>query len=395
MKTAVESVFLRLLEDAVSGEQSGPVIEFTDADWQQFCSLSMRQGVAPLVYNEVLCNKEYALPESIRMEMKQVCASQMLHYPRLQALLRTTFDHLTQAQLQPVLLKGFGLAELYPRPELRVWGDLDVYVGPVQYHKAASVLRSAFPNAKHHDEEWEELKHYNFVMPDGLIEMHRHSILPSHPRDKEIYFRLEKEAMLPDHTESLYLSDMDRTVILPELKFNMFFTFLHAWNHFVEEGLAWKQLCDVYLLARKAYYHYAASAEALQEYQTYLQTNVKAMCLQEAWQLVGYMLVDKLHLPAQMWFGYEGKQCDTFYHEVMDEGLLREQKREALHNRYIRREQSLQMPRLLRKWKTLRLRFADSRWLKTYAPRYARHQMAAAFYKGMSRLFKKEKTVLY
>lgn len=394
----VVSVYLTLLRHAVMGEPLKDFsFSFNEQEWKEFAALVYRQGTAGLVFNEVLGRKD-AVPEDLRMEMRSICARQMMQQPRLQDLLKTTFTVLQQAGLHPVLLKGFGLAELYPRPELRSWGDLDVYVGPDQYHEAAGVLRKAFPDSRHHDEEWEELKHYNFVLPDGMVEMHRVSVKMEHPKDKKVYYALEREAMKPERVEHLTLREPAMQINIPEGRFNMLFTFLHAWNHFVEEGLGMKQLCDVCLLARKTY---EKERQSKDDYTAYMLRNLKALRLMQPWQLIGYVLVEYMHLPEEMWPGYQResrwlkKHGELFFRRIMEEGVLREEAAEKMKTRYEDREKNLRMPLLLRKFKTLRLRIASSQWLRVYSDEYARHLLATAVYRGIKRLFKKDEVVLY
>ena len=398
--STVESIYLTLLRHAVTGEKSQDfTCTFSEMEWKDLVALANRQGTSALVFNEVL-NRKDDVPDDMRQQMRSMCAMQMMRQPRLQNLIITTFDALLHAGLHPVLLKGFGLAELYPRPELRSWGDLDVYVGPDQYHDAAEILRKAFPEARHHDEEWEELKHYNFVLPDGLVEMHRVSVKMEHPRDKKVYYALEREAMSPDRVECLALREPDMRIDIPEGRFNMLFTFLHAWNHFVDEGLGMKQLCDVFLLARKTYER--ESAKPYSDYSEYMRRNLKALRLTQPWQLIGYVLVEYLRLPSEMWPGYRDrndrwlkKHGERFFRRIMEEGVLRDEAAEKMKTRYEERERNLRMPLYLRKLKTLRLRFESSRWLREYSEEYARHRFSTAVYRGIKRLFQKEETVLY
>lgn len=397
----IESVFLTVLQRAILGQSAQDItISFSEQEWKDFVALAYRQGTPALVFNALLLRKE-AIPELVRQEMRSTCAMLMLKQPRLQDLLVTTFSTLQQRSLRPVLLKGFGLAELYPRPELRSWGDLDVYVGPDQYHEAAAVLRDAFPNSLHHDEEWEELKHYNFVLPDGLVEMHRVTVKMEHPKDKRIYYTLEQQATSAENVQHISLREpANLTIDIPEAKFNMLFTFLHAWNHFVDEGLGMKQLCDVFLLAKTTYEHF--SDKQLIDYRNYLIGNLKALHLMQAWQLIGYVLIEYMHLPEQMWLGYWGKDNrwlqkhgELFFRRVMEEGVMRDEAAERMKNRYVQREKDLKLPLYIRKIKTLHLRLSAYQWLRPYSEEYARHLLAIAFYRGIKRLFKKDEVVLY
>ncbi len=46
------------------------------------------------------------------------------------------------AGIEPILVKGWSIARLYPEPGLRPYGDFDLCVEPAQYQRAQAVLRS-------------------------------------------------------------------------------------------------------------------------------------------------------------------------------------------------------------------------------------------------------------
>ena len=47
--------------------------------------------------------------------------------------------------VETVLLKGYGLSLLYPVPEMREYGDVDLYIGEGKYDTTLRVVRSAYP----------------------------------------------------------------------------------------------------------------------------------------------------------------------------------------------------------------------------------------------------------
>ena len=408
--TNIESVYLGLLREALFAEavQVEQVKTWSAGEWSRLEQMVMRQGTSALIYNALLSHKDLCLPDDFKTKIKSISARQMMMYPSQLTLLNKVFTSLREGGVTPVLLKGFGLAELYPRPELRSCGDIDVYVGKDQYHQGAAILRNTFPDSIHHDEEWEELKHYNFILPEGLIEMHRVSIKMEHPRDKRLYYRLEQEGTDPTNVQNLSLREADMSIAVPEAKFNMLFTFMHAWEHFVVEGVGWKQLADVALLAQQVYNQFSGNEQRLKEYRDYLSSALNDLCLVEAWQLVGYMLITCLHLPVTVWqgswLGGEGsrkqkqwleKYGERFYRRVMDEGIHRAKDYGDSKNRYEEREKNLKLPVWKRKLKTLRIRFNDSQFINYYSPEYARHLFSTALWKGIRRMVHKEETVLY
>lgn len=410
--TNIQEIYFQLLRKAigfttVDGGQctysvAGGQCTMHDVDREAVVRLAQIQGTAPLIFDQILSihDSQCTMHDELRMQMKQVCMQNMLSYEKHTHLLQQVQTALHEAHLHPVLLKGFGLARLYPQPYLRSWGDLDIYVGPDQYHQAAAVLRDAFPQAKHHDEEWEELKHYNFVLPDGLIEMHRSTIKMELPRDKRIYYALEHagcsngEPITSDRT----------TFTIPEAKFNMLFTFMHAWYHFVEEGVGFKQIADVALLA-----HQISSQLTMHNAQwiEYLRTNLRKLHLMQPWQLMGYICVKYLGLPAEewpllgctvnnaqgtmKWSRWLQKHGERFAQRVLTEGIARAKDFGDSKDRYEAREKAMRMNVIVRKWMTLKSRFRGAMLIWPYSPQYARHMLVVAIYKGIRRTIKKEK----
>lgn len=387
-----ENIYLALLQNAIFNRKQ-EIDVAADTDWAGLDMLCRKQGTAPLVYNELLKHSDI-VPKERMMLMRQVCMQNMLGQQKLMQILKRTFEALEDKGVKPVLLKGFGLAQLYPLPYLRSWGDLDVYVGPGQYHQAAAILRETYPDAAHHDEEWEELKHYNFTLPDGnVIEMHRTTIKMDHPRDIRIYYALEDEAMRPEVLQEVDIEGAK--VYLPEAKFNMLFTFLHAVYHFVEEGMGMKQLADVAMLAHHTYEH--ENENWKREYEAYMRRNLKALRLMELWQVYGYVCVKCLGLLKDEWPLYKEtrwvrKHGERLMARVMEEGqhrVIHTQSREEFH------KERDKWNVIYRKWWTLKNRMEVVSMMWGYSPQYSLHLFMCVLYKGLRRVIRNEGMIAY
>ncbi|MBQ0088948.1 MAG: nucleotidyltransferase family protein, partial [Prevotellaceae bacterium] len=101
-------------------------------DMGSLIHLAQIQGTAPLVYDQ-LQKADSLLPDEALMQLKQACMQNMMMQQEMKGVLATAWDALSYGGVQPVLLKGFGLAALYPQPYLRQWGDIDIYVGADGY----------------------------------------------------------------------------------------------------------------------------------------------------------------------------------------------------------------------------------------------------------------------
>lgn len=384
---------LTLLRNALFGRDD---VLPAPADWRELMRQARIHGVEPLVYDAALrLPADQAPDKALAMQMKQVCLYQMQQQTLWLPRIKTAVEALRQAGVEPVLLKGFGLAELYPKPYLRSWGDADIWVGITNYHAGCKALREAFPEAIHHDEEYEELKHYGIVFPDGnAIELHRVAMdFPT--RSEEAYWQpLEVSAMAEAVCDERYkLSTVNCSLSAPAEPFNILFVFLHAWEHFCGSGMPLKQVIDIALLVQRDYAPLSAGDKA--RYDAYLQRNLRRLHVEEAWQLVAYVVqyVTGVELPV-----YRRKQlrADAFLQRVLEEGQCREHVF-ALggENRYDERERVKKMPVWRRKIMTLQGRFDNARFLKHYAPAYARHVLWANIRKGLRRTIRRERMIDY
>lgn len=405
MFTTQIDTYCSLLQQAIglsAHSLNAPRSTLNAANIDVLVHLAQIQGTAPLIFDKVLSihDSQCTMHDELQMQMKQVCMQNMMGYEHLLSLLKKTWNGLVAGGVQPVVLKGFGLASLYPIPYLRSWGDLDIYVGPNQYHQSAAILRDTFPEAKHHDEEWEELKHYNFVLPDGnVIEMHRTSAILMHPIKNKYFLKLESDAMTPENVQWVEMEDV--RFAIPEAKFNLLFTFLHAWEHFVENGVGMKQLCDLALLAHHTHNQQSSIAGTAINNQlaisnsqllpSYLRRHLRRLHLYEPWQLIGYVCVTALGLPKSEWPLYEegGRRLqarrERFMQHVMTNGLIPRHSVMDPISRQKEREMIKRMNIFARKWKTLTSRIADVRAIVPYSPKYARYMAIGIILKGIYR----------
>lgn len=349
-----EETYLSLVRAALWGKKAVWPVEQTE----QLLLLNLQQGTGALVFPCVL-EQDDLLPYA-RTQMKSVCMTTMQEHVRLQHTLAQAKKALEDAGIHPVLLKGAGLAELYPSPDRRQWGDIDLFVGKEQYHAAAKVMRDAFPNALKFDEELEHYKHYNLTVDGVPIEVHRVSASFQHPLDDWRYERFEKKGLATPE---------------PEPTFNALFVFVHAWHHMLTKGANVRQLCDLALLL----HHYKKDID-----RAYLKHMLKALKLLDVWQLCMWILVQGLGLPADESVCYNAKVANRAERMLADlingvlckkDGMLNEE----YSNRFIR------------KWRTMQVRFANAKRIEQYSPAYAKHMRMETLLHGASRLLAKDR----
>lgn len=365
--TSLRETYLALLRAAIWGNNDER-LAVSGERVNEIIRLAAFQGTGPLVFDQLLKMKDAEIPATLRMQMKQQCMMSMMQQNAMMPILSKAWKALEEADIHPVLLKGLALAQYYPQPHLRQWGDIDLYVGQKQYHQACRVLDATFQDADHPAEDDEERKHYNYVFRNTVLELHRISMGFHHPQDRRFYERLE-ELYLTKDGPSFELNEVKITT--PEDTFNVFFTFLHAWHHFTETGMNMKQICDIAVLLHEK--RNVVDRVRLKEMLTKLH-------LMEVWQLIMYIMVNYLDVPEEECPFYSESctvRAELLFERILQEGSSRKYEKHDFQLGFFRR-----------KWLTIQMRLSDSRRVKSYAPNYARHMLWSAILHSIERAAK-------
>lgn len=364
MSKCVNENFFSSVRAALWGGEAVWQTEETDALMRLHCM----QGTGPLVFPHVLGQED--IPPAARMQMKGMCMQTMQNQVHLQHILSVSWSALEKVGIHAVLMKGAGLAALYPEPLQRAWGDIDLFVGKEQYHPACAVMRETFPNARKFDEELDHYKHYNLLV-DGLsIEIHRVTVNMQHPLDARRYAPMERDGMT--HSERISVSGLE--VAVPEPTFNAMFVMMHAWEHMTTQGANMRQICDVALLL----HHYAGQIDTRR-----LKRNLKALHLLDVWQLFMWIAVHCLGLPREKAPFYTDR-CESRAERLTND---------LLGGRLMAPKPSGTAPkgRIARKFHTMQERMKNAQRIRLYSPAYARHMIAEILLHGALRFFAKDR----
>ena len=242
--------------------------------------------------------------------MQKEMRGSLFNQLKLKQLLGSAVKLLREHNIEPVLLKGFGLALLYPNPNLRQFGDIDLFVGLDQFHEACSLLRT-LPGGYNWGEEVDAGKHYNIEFGQHPMEIHRVSADLNSAKEQAIYADIEQDGLL-DHPQRVNWDGFPLSI--PSKEFQVFFTFYHAWHHFLTTGVGWRQLTDVAMALHV--YHGQLDLNKLHQWLTVMHVMLP-------WQTFGWLMVDCLGLPeAEMPFYNAGcrRRAQRLYAQMMKEG---------------------------------------------------------------------------
>lgn len=145
------------------------------------------------------------------------------------------------------ILKGQGNALMYPDPELRVSGDIDIWVEGDR----KSIKEAVFNKV---GKTFEVSHHIALPLYDDVdIEVHftpSELCNPFNNKKLQEYYRIHQDAQMGNYS---HLTDRTVPVSLPTNLFNAIFQLSHIMYHFFIEGVGLRHLIDYFYLLSKGF----------------------------------------------------------------------------------------------------------------------------------------------
>lgn len=305
-----EEVFFSLLRNALWGT---PVeIPQGFADWAKVARTAKIQSALGLAGDVMLSDSGIAsaMSSDLKTKIKTFMMANIMTHGKLNNVLVKVVSELDAAGIPSVLLKGQGLAQYYPKPELRQCGDIDLYVGLQRYADSYDILRPLATEIE--DRKALEVgKHYDFFVGKVAVEIHRYSDRYPTPKLDRIYQEVSSEG-LGKNLVPIQFGGVE--VMTPSDEYNAFYIFSHLFHHFLINGLGARQLCDWMLFLRSRSSHIDMRS---------LNTTLQRLDMLKPWQAFGCVLVKYFGMPAEAFPFYDPSQeskADKIVKRLLDEG---------------------------------------------------------------------------
>lgn len=367
--TPTESQYFVLLRAALWGT---PVVVDGAIDWLGVMQLAQLHANNVLISDVAMRLPDEQQPDAdLRLQMQNAMRTNLFGQLNLKQILLSAVKLLREHDIEPVPLKGFALALLYPNPNLRQFGDIDLFVGLDRFHKACAVLRT-LPGGYNWGEEVDAGHQYNIEFGEYPMEIHRVSADVVDPAEYAIYSQIEHDGLV-EHPQKVDFEGFELTI--PSKEFMVFFTFFHAWHHFLTSGVGWRQISDVAITLHA--YHGQLNTDKLHHW-------LADMHLMQPWQTFGWLMVNCLGLPeAEMPF-YDiscRRRAQRLYRRIMEEGNF---KRKSSFKQHKPRQAGIG-----RKFHSFALIFVDFFRIAKVFPGAAFHGMRTSFKTSLKKTFKK------
>lgn len=252
-------------------------------DWGSVMKLAKSQAMTGLVADVLLRSPQIlsTLPERFVARLQEIPLENMGVHTVLNNTLIMVVTRLREHGIEPVLLKGQGLASYYPVPQLRQCGDIDLYVGVENYEKAYEVLE---PLVTEIDDKaaLKVGKHFHAKVGSVLLEIHRYADVNSSAKLNKVYQEYASKGLTSDLAQVKFSGV---TISTPSDDFNAYYVFNHLWHHFMGSGIGVRQFCDLACFLNTHTLDHA-----------YLESLLKDMKQMDAWLAVGGFMVEMLGL---------------------------------------------------------------------------------------------------
>ena len=202
--------------------------------WQRIYALSVNQGVLALALDGVMrLPKEKQPSFDIRIKWGYNAEVTAKKYNVQKATAEKLAAIFAENGIRTMVLKGLGLSLYYPRPQLRPFGDIDIYLFD-KFDEGNRIMDKYGCNV---DDSY--YRHYEFGFGGFNIENHS-CFVETRINDTNKYIENQLQSMVAGTRSDPSLAG----ILLPSPDFNALFLARHASWHFARESIRLRDLCD-------------------------------------------------------------------------------------------------------------------------------------------------------
>jgi hypothetical protein len=148
-----------------------PALKISASQLAEITPSLLATGTAPLGWSHVLHS---AIEAPAALELKEAYYFHTIRATFHEYEVEQVFRLLRSAGVEPVLMKGWAVARLYPESGLRPYGDIDLFIRPREHREAEAALASKEGMKYNVDIEHEEFAHISDQASDDLYARSMH-----------------------------------------------------------------------------------------------------------------------------------------------------------------------------------------------------------------------------
>jgi hypothetical protein len=282
-----ETTLLHMLRAAIWQEPLEHYKPLPEINWKTVLNMAEENTVGALVASSIQRISETTLTNTIiDDETSDRCLAMQFSSIRINQQLNKVMDivvkKISSNGITPILLKGQGIARLYPQPYLRTCGDIDLFIGEEHMTQTLKALEGIYQDTSL---ELDHPKHIEMVCFGIPLELHKTVINTTVEKNPFIH----KWTIEQMHSSACRTVDIDGTeVTIGSELFDMVFQFYHMWRHYLKEGIGLRQVADWTVCINDTYdkVDYKELKQVLKQFK-----------LLDKWQAFGCFIVRYMGLP--------------------------------------------------------------------------------------------------
>lgn len=241
----ITELFFSLVRCGMGKEKELPCIP-TPREWEELFDISKKQTLAAITFNGVQAlPQEQRPPKDILLQWYSTCESNRRASNGLTRKAIAVSQKFKAEGFNSCILKGQGIARLYPNPELRTPGDIDIWLqGGTE--RVLQYIRSITPECE------PTYHHVDFdISPDASIEVHYRPTWmynPFHNRHLQRFFAQSEQEQFSNTVATPF-----GKLNTPTVSFNRIFIPIHIYRHLFSEGIGLRQILDYYYVLAQGF----------------------------------------------------------------------------------------------------------------------------------------------
>lgn len=246
----MEDVFFELIQVTLGNRECLSRTP-NEQKWTKLYALCQKQAISGIVFYALDRLNTYGQKPPLTVLYEWIGFAQAIETRNLlvNKLCVEICQKLSNDGFKTCILKGQGNAMLYPKPLLRIPGDIDLYVSQKSRKTRKDIIRY--------------VKNKN---PKGCVLYHHIELGEYKGCEVEIHYRpsfmfnpiynrrLQKwfKKMADGGWQMVELSENAGFIKIPNEEFNIIFQLSHIYNHLLHEGIGLRQIIDYYYLLMNA-----------------------------------------------------------------------------------------------------------------------------------------------
>ena len=242
-----QSVFLEIMNHFIHPDSPAAAVEaLTERQIGELLNAGRMHSLFPAVFDAVRTAPAFgALPEPVRQALRQEIRTAVISQVMRTELFHSTYRHLTEGGVTPLVVKGIVLRSLYSHPDYRASSDEDLLVKKEEFFRLDELLRQEGFQAELGENPLSEHEiTYWHAKTGSHLEIH----LSLFPEDSEAYGHLNEP--FRDAFERQITVQIDGTPVHTlHPTDHMLYLICHGLKHFLHSGFGIRQVCDMVVFA--------------------------------------------------------------------------------------------------------------------------------------------------